>query len=113
MSLLEKRQLSGHPKDIWAPAKEDGKGGGGGGGQRAEINTRHRLDQSQGDLEPIGHILSGLLKFCYVICFSEEQRREAVCVCVCSPTKSRPGSPSPCRAVTPGISGMRARLSLV
>lgn len=57
--------------------------GAGAEGQRAEINTRHRLDQSQGALEPIGHFLSGLLKFCYVIYFSEEQRREVVCVCAC------------------------------
>lgn len=39
-------------------------------------------------------------------------KREVVCVCVCSPTKSMPGSPSPCRAVTSGISGMKARLSV-
>lgn len=86
---------------------------GGAEGQRAEINPSVAEGPSPWGVEPIGHILSGLLKFCYVICFSDERRgRLCVCVCVCSPTKSMPGSPSPCRAVTSGISGMKARLSV-
>lgn len=74
------------------------------------MNIHQKLKrQSHGGVEPVGHIFSRLLKFCHAICFSEEQLGD----CMRTLTMSRLGSPSPRRVAAPGISGMRARLSVV
>lgn len=96
-------------KDIWDQRKrEAGNGEGGAEGQGAEINTHQRLEELSWDKEPYR-----TLSCWYVICFSEEQKKKVVCAFVRSSIKSRPGSLSPCGAVTPGIQGMRASLLVV
>lgn len=65
-------------------------------GQRAEINTHHKLrDWSFGGP------------------YFVRPSQVFLCDMVQGVASSRPSSPSPCRAVTPGISGMRAKLSEV
>lgn len=65
-------------------------------GQRAEINTHHKLkDRSFGGP------------------YFVRPSQVFLCDMVRGVASSRPSSPSPCRAVTPGISGMRAKLSEV
>lgn len=66
----------GHRKDIWGPTKKKREKRvyeGGVEGQRAKINNPSETEGSVpwGVVEPIGRILSGFLKYCYVIRPSE------------------------------------------